>query len=239
MQMKIGILQCDDVRQDLQPAHGNYPAMFEQLLHHVDSKLELVFYRALDGELPSDADECDVYMTTGSRFSVNDDLPWIPPLLDFIRSLYTRHKKLVGICFGHQLIAKALGGDVIQAPQGWGVGVATHSLLALPRGVNGAATVPESLSLVVSHQDQVVTLPQNSVVLAGSDFCPYAMMQVGDHFLGIQGHPEFSKPYSRDLMLARKDILPAEVLDDGLTSLEKPADSERVTRWMLEFLQAS
>ncbi|MDO6708758.1 GMP synthase [Photobacterium sp. 1_MG-2023] len=235
--MKIGILQCDDVRDDLQPAHGNYPAMFEQLLHHADDQLELVFYRALDGELPADVDECDVYMTTGSRHGVNDDLPWIPPLLAFIRELDARQKKLVGICFGHQLIAKALGGKVAQASQGWGVGVATHDLMALPDGVQPMAAIPDALSLVVSHQDQVVKLPDRAVVLAGSDFCPYAMIQVGPHFLGIQGHPEFSKPYSKDLMLARKASLPAEVLDNGLTSLQKPVDAERVTRWMLDFLR--
>ncbi|WP_311567349.1 glutamine amidotransferase-related protein [Photobacterium arenosum] len=239
MTVRMGILQCDDVRQDLQADHGNYPAMFTQLLRDAGDAPELVFYRALDGELPQDVDECDVYMTTGSRHSVNDDLPWIPPLLAFVQALHARKKKLVGICFGHQLIAKALGGEVIQAPQGWGIGVATHALHALPAGVTENAAFPSDLSLLVSHQDQVVRLPDDTAVLAGSDFCPYYMLQVGEHFLGIQGHPEFSKAYSRDLMLARKALLPAKVLDTGLTSLHMPVDSERVTRWMLDFLRSS
>lgn len=235
--MKIGILQCDDVTPELQQLHGNYPAMFEALLHEQDDSLELIFYRALDGELPSDIDECDAYMTTGSRHSVNDPFPWIANLLDFVRRLHDQEKKLVGICFGHQLIAKALGGDVIQAPQGWGVGVATHSLLQSPDWLDEEQCLPETLSLVVSHQDQVVGLPENSEVLAGSTFCPNYMIQIGTHFLGVQGHPEFSKAYSRDLMLYRENILPKPVLDNGLTSLEKPVDSQQVTRWLLDFLR--
>ncbi|UXI04337.1 glutamine amidotransferase-related protein [Photobacterium sp. TY1-4] len=236
--MKIGILQCDDVTAELQPQHNNYPAMFKSLLHQQDETLELVFYRALDGELPQDVDECDVYMTTGSRHSVNDPFPWIDDLLGFIRELHQQQKKLVGICFGHQLIAKALGGEVIQAPQGWGVGVATHEMRQTPDWLNEGTTVPETLSLVVSHQDQVAKLPEHTQVLAGSTFCPNAMIQVGQHLLGIQGHPEFSKAYSKDLMHFRQHLLPPQVLDDGLTSLAKPVDSERVTGWILDFLRA-
>lgn len=90
--MKIGILQCDDVAPELQQMHGNYPTMFDTLLHEQDYSLELIFYRSIDGELPSDINECDAYMTTGSRHSVNDPFPWIANLLDFIRRLYDQEK---------------------------------------------------------------------------------------------------------------------------------------------------
>ncbi|MGF1742478.1 GMP synthase [Vibrio profundum] len=232
--MKVGILQCDDVLAELQVKHGNYPAMFQHLLHGQDPSLELTFYRALDGELPKNIDECDAYITTGSKHSVNDDYPWITQLEDFVRQLHQHKKKLVGICFGHQLIAKALGGEVIQAPQGWGVGVATHALQALPSGAS--VQDKQAVSLLVIHQDQVVSLPKDTQVLAGSEFCPNYMLQVGKHFLGIQGHPEFNKPYTYDLMHARKAVIPSAVLDDAFTSLDSSIDSEVVTRWMLSFI---
>lgn len=237
--MKVGILQCDDVLAELQVKHGNYPAMFQHLLHDQDPSLELAFYRALDGELPKDINECDAYITTGSKHSVNDDYPWIAQLEDFVRQLHQHKKKLVAICFGHQLIAKALGGEVIQAPQGWGVGVATHALQALPSGASDQdkQQTPQNVSLLVIHQDQVVILPEDTQVLAGSAFCPNYMLQVGKHFLGIQGHPEFNKPYTYDLMHARKAVIPNMVLNDAFASLDSSIDSKAVTRWMLNFIQ--
>ncbi|GAB2649424.1 type 1 glutamine amidotransferase [Vibrio panuliri] len=184
MNIKIGILQCDDVSEGLKLEHGNYPVMFSKLFDEGGGGVDLVFFRAMDGELPQDVNECDVYMTTGSRHSVNDDLPWIPPLLNFIKLLDISKKKLVGICFGHQLIAKSLGGYVTKASQGWGVGVMTHWLFELPSGVNVEIKSPMSISLVVSHEDQVVSLPPQAKVLAGSNFCPFYMIQFGEHFFG-------------------------------------------------------
>ncbi|NMH64156.1 glutamine amidotransferase-related protein [Shewanella salipaludis] len=232
--MKIGILQCDDVSEPLLQAHGNYPEMFHELLTGLDETIGICIYRVMDSEYPAAIDECDAYIISGSRHSVNEDLAWIRTLEAYVRELYLANKKLVGICFGHQLMAKALGGEVIQSPKGWGVGVATTEIT---RKQPWMTQDEERMSLLVSHQDQVSVLPAAAQVLAASDFCPFYMVQIDAHFLGIQGHPEFSKAYSRDLMEARRHRIPAGRIAQGLESLSQPLDNRRVTQWLIDFIR--
>lgn len=232
--MRIGLLQCDDVDPALQARHGNYPAMFERLFHAVDASLEFVVWRCLDGELPDDIDAVDAWLTTGSRSGVNDGDAWIEALCVWVRELWAARKPLVGICFGHQLIARALGGEVAKHQRGWGVGVSFNQVTQYAEWM-----VPQAvgLDLVVSHQDQVVTLPPETRVLAGSDFCPYYLMQVGECFLGVQGHPEFSKAYSADLMARRRGKIPDNRVREGLASLQAPVDDLQVVGWILAFMR--
>lgn len=231
--MKIGILQCDDVTDSLQPDHGNYPEMLlRQLQDHVATS-DVVIYRAHRGELPAAIDECDAYLTTGSRFSVYDPLPWIEALEGFVVRLWEGRKPLVGICFGHQLIARALGGEVERSEKGWGVGVSFNQVIHRKTWME---PWQEKLDLVVSHQDQVVELPSEAEVLVKSDFCEYYVLQYGDHFLSVQGHPEFSREFSRDLMAARRGIIPDARLRAGNASLSAGIDADIMSRWMVNFM---
>ncbi|WBV66493.1 type 1 glutamine amidotransferase [Legionella pneumophila] len=118
--MNLGILLCDKVSEVFVADHGQYPEMFANLLRPADSTLELTVFDAEHGELPTDIHAVDAYLISGSRHGVNDDYPWIRKLEEFVRTLHASQKKLIGICFGHQLIAKALGGKVIKSPKGWG-----------------------------------------------------------------------------------------------------------------------
>ncbi|QUM81234.1 GMP synthase [Moritella sp. 5] len=232
--MKVGILQCDDVRESLQPNFGNYASMFETLFKQTDEVLELRFYLVIDGQLPQHIDECDVYVCSGSKWGVNDEDFWIRQLEDFIRSLYVARKGLVGICFGHQLMAKALGGEVEKSPLGWGVGIAHAKVLA---GQGWMQPKQDNIALVVCHQDQVCKLPRNATVLMSNDFCPYSMFQVDSHFLGLQGHPEFTARYSAALMEQRRDIIPADTIESAMASLSYQADDKLITKWILAFLK--
>ncbi|PKH06798.1 GMP synthase [Moritella sp. Urea-trap-13] len=236
--MKLGILQCDDVRASLHADFGNYAAMFETLFQHVDSALELHFYRVIDGQFPQHVDECDAYICSGSKWSVNDDDLWIRQLEDFTRLLYDAKKGLVGICFGHQIIAKALGGQVEKSPRGWGVGIAHADVLVEHSWMQPKQ---DNIALVVCHQDQVCKLPVGAQVLLSNDFCRYSMFQVDEHFLGLQGHPEFTSKYSAALMEQRRDIIPAETINIAMDSLGSSysyqADYKLIAKWMLTFLR--
>ncbi|NQZ93302.1 MAG: GMP synthase [Moritella sp.] len=232
--MKLGILQCDDVRNSLQSDFGNYAAMFEALFQQVDEALELRFYLVIDGQFPQHIDECDAYICSGSKWGVNDEDPWIRELEDFIRALYTEGKGLVGICFGHQLIAKALGGEVEKSPLGWGVGIAHADVLTEPSWMQPKQG---NIALVVCHQDQVCKLPRSATILMSNDFCPYSMFQVDAHFLGLQGHPEFTAQYSAVLMEQRRDIIPADTINSAMDSLNYQADDKLITKWILAFLR--
>ncbi|MBL1375802.1 glutamine amidotransferase-related protein [Zobellella iuensis] len=233
--MKIGILQCDDVLEQLQPRHGNYPEMIRRLLLAVDNDLEFVVYRVLDQQLPEHPAACDAYITTGSRHGVNDGHDWVNRLADFVALLYREQRKLVGICFGHQLMAKALGGEVVQSDKGWGIGVSFNQVDKTQPWMTPPS---RALDLVVSHQDQVSRLPADAEVLAGSPFCPFYMVQYRDHFLGIQGHPEFSRPYSADLMATRQERFPPHRYREALASLGAEVDDLLLARWILAFMRS-
>ncbi|MCL1124934.1 glutamine amidotransferase-related protein [Shewanella surugensis] len=236
--MKIGILQCDDVRAYLQDEFGNYPQMFIHLFAalNLSEVPSFVFYRVMDGQYPQHMDDCDGYITTGCRWSVNYDEPWVHAFYMYINQLHVAKKKCIGICFGHQMMAKALGGEVAHSPNGWGVGVMTSQLLQpmpwMARGVDDMS----AFALVMSHQDQVIKLPEAAKVLAGSNFCPNGMFQIDTHFLGIQGHPEFSKGYSSALMLVRAKSIGEKRLAQGQLSLNQETDELWIGQSMINFL---
>lgn len=236
--MKLGVLLCDDVRPELQPKHGNYPAMFSNLFAQVDPTISLQFYRVIDGQYPQSLSECDGYMTSGSRYSVYDQSRWINILQTFVHQLYFQHIPLVGICFGHQMIAQALAGEVSRSDKGWGIGAATTTIdIPLNQQPPWLTEPPANISLLVSHQDQVIRPPENTTKLAGSLFCPISMMQVGEHFLGIQGHPEFTPAYLYDLLKLRKSIYPESTYQSALASLEQPTNHLEVTQWIIQFFR--
>lgn len=232
--MKLGILKTDQVRPEWVPEFGEYPDMFMALLGRVDPSLEFTVYDVEQGEYPADIDEVDAYLITGSKSSVYDDKPWIATLMDFVRELDRRRKKLVGICFGHQLVAQALGGKTEKSPRGWGVGLHTHRFNAAPSWYDDAGA---DLDILVSHQDQVVTNAAGARVLASSEFCENAVCQIGEHILTFQGHPEFVPAYSREIMEFRREMIGEQVYREGLASLAVPPQGERVARWILSFLR--
>ena len=232
--MKLGILKTDAVRPEWVSRFGEYPDMFVDLLGQLDPDLEFVGYDVEQGEYPEDIDEVDAYLITGSKSSVYDDKPWIRALEDFVRELHRRRKKLVGICFGHQLVAQALGGKTEKSPKGWGVGLHTHRFSVLPGWHDQG---PVELDILVTHQDQVVRNAAGAQVLAGSDFCENAVCQVGDHILTFQGHPEFVSAYSREIMEFRREVIGEQVYTAGVASLAGSHQGSRVARWILNFLQ--
>lgn len=234
--MKLGILKCDSVSDMFVAAHGQYPEMFANLLHPADPQVELIVFDAEHGEFPSDIHTVDAYLITGSRHGVNDGFPWITQLEEFVRALDAAQKKVIGICFGHQLIARALGGKVIKSPNGWGVGMSQNQMVQQKEWM---IPYQNQFNLLVSHQDQVVELPEGAEILASSEFCPNYMMQIGQHFFTIQGHPEFTKAYSRDLMVTREDTVNAEQFARGIKSLELHEDDGLIAQWIMSFLKTA
>lgn len=234
--MKLGILICDHVQSQLQHEFGDYQDMFINAIIKSNSgikNLKLSFYDVQKGQYPSNINDCDAYMSTGSKYSVYENQAWITQLLAFIKSLYIAKKPFVGICFGHQLMAQALGGLVEKSDKGWGVGVTNSKVIKKQPWMKPHLN---SVNLVVSHQDQITMLPTNAQVLISSEFCPYYMIQIENHFLGIQGHPEFSRDYSKALMLSRKDRIPKPTLDKGVKSLNQTPNDLDMMQWLLCFL---
>jgi GMP synthase-like glutamine amidotransferase len=145
-------------------------------------------------------------------------------------------RPLAGICFGHQIIARAMGGKVEKSSAGWGLGVAKNTLIAAPSWADPVEQ--DSLSILVSHQDQVTALPKQAKLLASSDFCPYFMFELGQHTFAIQGHPEFSSGYAEALVDKRQMILSPTQFVLAKTSLKRPVDAELVFSWILQLYRS-
>jgi GMP synthase-like glutamine amidotransferase len=237
--VKLGILKTDTVRPEWVPEFGEYPDMFVALLGRADPTMEFVSYDVEGGEYPVDIDEVDAYLITGSKSSVYDDKPWIPPLIKFVHEIAGRGKKIVGICFGHQLVAQALGGKTEKSDKGWGVGLHTHTFTQTPHWHDGGS---EDLKILVSHQDQVVKNAEGATVLAGSDFCENAVCQIGDQILTFQGHPEFIPEYSREIMEFRRKMFGEEIYHSGVASIsgdqKELQEGDRVAKWIAKFLNS-
>ena len=235
--MKIGILECDDIAPQLKDKFVPYPEMFKTLLREVDESLSFHDFAVHKGEMPLSIDSCDAYLITGSKAGVYEPLDWIAALEGFIKALDREQRKLVGICFGHQLMSQVLGGTVGKSDKGWGVGLSVNQVVAKKYWMQPYS---DHLDLLVSHQDQVIELPPGAEVLASSDFCPNYLIQYNDHFMSVQGHPEFSKALSRALMdLRRGDVVPEERVVEGIESLAGESQGLLMMQWLVNFLRDS
>ena len=241
--LTVGLLLCDEVDESAQARYGTYSGMFSDGINAADDAADdLAFHpvRCYLGEIPDSPDDFDAFLITGSRHGVYDSLPWIAQLQDFVRRCRDYRKKTVGICFGHQLIAHALGGETRKADAGWGIGI--HSTrITEPQAwmTNGELHAPGKFNLVVVHQDQVVALPPGFRTIAENDFCPISMFVDGNIMLGIQGHPEFSREYCAFRIRARREIIGDDLYRQSLASLKGTTlDSGQVLAWVARFIRA-
>ena len=234
MRLRLGLIACDSIWEPLRSAHGDYADMYGALLRAAGADFDLQTFAAHHGELPGDVTDCDAWLISGSRAAVYDDSKsWIAALMDFVRATHAAGRPQVGVCFGHQLLAHALGGHTGPAPAGWGIGNIDVRLRATPAGAPPLAT----LNLFMAHQDQVTRLPPGARWLAEAAHCPHAAFSLDDCVLGIQPHPEFTAAFMRDMTLEASFMLPPARRAAALASYARPVDNDRVGPWLADFLR--
>lgn len=222
--MKIGILQAGHTPDDLARTLGDYDTLYPDLLAGYGFTFEA--YCVVDMEFPASITECDGWFISGSRFGAYEDHPWIAPLEQFIRDIYADGRPLVGVCFGHQIIAQALGGTVEKYDGGWSVGFTEYDFEG------------QVIPLNAWHQDQVVKVPADAKVIASTDFCKNAGFVYGDKVWSVQPHPEFTAEFVEGLIKGRgKGVVPDKILADASAKLGKPTDSADIAARMAAFFK--
>lgn len=237
--MKIGILETGEVHPDLKDRHGDYPAMFARLLGAVDPELEFATIRVVAGETPAAPSQADAWLVTGSRHGVYDGLPWIEPLKAFLRESVAAGVPVVGICFGHQILAEALGGKVVKSDRGWGLGVQDYKVTARPGWMAG---LPDHFSVNALHQDQIIELPPEATVLARSAHCDYAALAYGDpeapDAISLQPHPEFGPEFMDALLELRGGTaFPKEEADAARAGLDREIHAATWAQMIVDYLR--
>lgn len=223
--MKIGILRTGHAPDEMTALQGNYDDMFQQLLAGHDFSFET--FSVVDGAFPAGPQDADGWLITGSKHGAYEDHDWIPPLEDLIRDIQAADKPMIGVCFGHQIIAQALGGKVEKFDGGWSVGRTEYTFEGKPVALNAW------------HQDQVVTLPQGARVVGQSDFCAHAMLAYGDSIWTVQPHPEFPNASVEVLIKSRgKGVVPDALLETATAALDQPNDSADIATFMADFFKS-
>ncbi|ESW59927.1 MAG: glutamine amidotransferase [Rhodobacter sp. CACIA14H1] len=207
--MRIGILQTGLAPEALAPEMGDYPDMFARLLDGHGFAFRT--WKVVEGEFPASVHDADGWLITGSRHGVYEDHAWIPPLEQFIRDSFAARVPVVGICFGHQIVAQAMGGKVERHAGGWAVGATDYDFGG------------ETIRLNAWHRDQVVQAPPGAKVIASNDFCTNAALLYDDRALTVQAHPEFRPEFVDGLMKTRgKGLVPDEVMAEAAARLDLP-----------------
>ncbi len=237
--MKVGILETGEAPVNLREKHGDYPSMFTRMLMAHTPDLEVFTIHTHAGDIPASPDMADGWIITGSRHGVYDDLPWIEPLKHFLRACVSDNVPIAGICFGHQILAEALGGRVEKSDKGWGLGVHTYVAKKPPIWMEG---FENGFTGHAIHQDQIVELAAQSSVIAHSDFCQYAALVYGNpenpYAISVQSHPEFSANFVDDLVHLRMGkTFPKDVSLHARNTLGKYVHNNEWGGWISQFLK--
>ena len=230
---RIGLLLVGHIDAASLHVGGDYPELYAELLS--PHGIELTTYRCDEGSIPQSPGEQDGWLCSPSRLSVYDDHAWLREVESFLRDLVATETPYVGICFGHQLMAQALGATVAKAECGWGIGAQRYDIIAPQPWMDPPA---DHIVLAASHQDQVIQLPHGATLLARAEYCPIGGMLIGERAWTLQVHPEFSPSLADSLLATRLALFGEDNARRARETLSTPLDQVRVASWIATFFRS-
>jgi GMP synthase-like glutamine amidotransferase len=229
---RITIIETGLVSERTRARYGSFPQMFERMIRAADASIDFDTVSIINGEPFPDPGALQAVLITGSPAGVYDEFDWIAPLEDFVRKAYASQTPMVGVCFGHQLMAQALGGTVRKSEKGWGIGRHVYDIAPGNGVIEG-----ERIAIAASHQDQVIEPPPGARTILFSAFTEHAGLLYGNGTaLSVQPHPEFDTGFAHLCCDIRKGHAPDAVIAQAKASLVEPVDNERLGRAITRFL---
>ena len=234
--MKLCVLENDVLDAELAARFTGFGDMFRRLFQEAGTNWTIDIFNTVQGHYPASFDDFDAVLLTGSRADAFAEDAWIVELRRRVTQLLQARKKLLGICFGHQLIALCLGAPVGRSPQGWGAGRMRYQWHA-PEMAQALGRT--EIALLASHQDQVLELPEGATLLASSAFCPVAAFAMGQDVFCMQPHPEFVEALSSYLIDKRRALLGEARYTASLNSLILGHEGLEMARMMVAFVEGA
>ncbi len=239
---RITVLRCDFVPEPDRSRHGD---AHERMIAHLEAAIELAaidaevdWFDVYGGDLPPLDDPSDLYVTTGSATNPDSSEQWVDSLRRWMRQAVEGGHPIYGVCFGHQLLAHALGGRTRRHPVGWEVGAVGMERLFALNASDGPKTTEDNATvrLLMSHQDEVCALPENAKPWLQGEFCEIQGFVLPKLAVTVQGHPEFAAEQVRDLYERRRTLMGDELTDQALHSLTLPHNGLQLTVNVLKYL---
>jgi len=231
--MHIAVLDANTDDSAFAARHPDEGGKFRSLLAPVRPGWQISGVPVKDGAMPARIDAFDGYIVSGSPASVHDPRPWIAPLAGLIRDAVDRGIPVFGACFGHQMIARALGGQVGPSPGGWVLGRVETDLAPPWEGER------RRLSLYAAHREQVLALPPGAVATGRTEGCELAAFALGRTVWTTQYHPEMTPDFVVDLVEEYGPALPAPVTARARASLLRPADEGVIAELIACFFETA
>ncbi|KAG4420584.1 hypothetical protein IFR04_006291 [Cadophora malorum] len=244
--LRIAILECDTPLDNTRAKYGGYGGVFTALLKagadalnypglSASSGLDLSIFDVVTAQSYPSLENIDAILLTGSKHNSFDDDPWILKLVEFVKQVLEQKRvRIIGVCFGHQILGRALGAKVARSDKGWEISVTAMDLTKKGQELFGRT----SLALYQMHRDIVYDYPEGVEPLASTDRCAVQAMYIPKRYISVQGHPEFTEEIMREIVKLRHStgLFTDDMEKDAIERVDRYQDGVVVAQTFLKFL---